>query len=163
MAEEVRAIDPPVAAVDIGMEHPGTLAAATSSAGGRSAGTCGVFMCAPLSYPAAGRLQWKRIPPAAISSCTAKQALAFPSLSGTITKRLLCLINNQTFRRPAHEPDHPEHRGHRPYPHLLAPLDLGFTTLKNRTLMGSMHTGLEGEERFRADGRLHAERAAAPG
>ena len=29
------------------------------------------------------------------------------------------------------------------YPHLLAPLDLGFTTLKNRTLMGSMHTGLE--------------------
>ena len=30
-----------------------------------------------------------------------------------------------------------------PYPHLLAPLDLGFTTLKNRVLMGSMHTGLE--------------------
>ena len=29
------------------------------------------------------------------------------------------------------------------YPHLLAPLDLGFTTLKNRVLMGSMHTGLE--------------------
>jgi 2,4-dienoyl-CoA reductase (NADPH2) len=29
------------------------------------------------------------------------------------------------------------------YPHLLAPLDLGFTTLRNRTLMGSMHTGLE--------------------
>ena len=27
------------------------------------------------------------------------------------------------------------------YPHLLAPLDLGFTTLKNRVLMGSMHTG----------------------
>jgi len=32
-----------------------------------------------------------------------------------------------------------------PYPHLLAPLDLGFTTLANRTLMGSMHTGLEEE------------------
>ena len=31
----------------------------------------------------------------------------------------------------------------KPYPHLLAPLDLGFTTLKNRVLMGSMHTGLE--------------------
>jgi len=31
----------------------------------------------------------------------------------------------------------------RPYPHLLAPLDLGFTTLSNRVLMGSMHTGLE--------------------
>jgi 2,4-dienoyl-CoA reductase (NADPH2) len=30
-----------------------------------------------------------------------------------------------------------------PYPHLLAPLDLGFTTLANRVLMGSMHTGLE--------------------
>ena len=29
------------------------------------------------------------------------------------------------------------------YPHLLAPLDLGFTTLRNRVLMGSMHTGLE--------------------
>jgi 2,4-dienoyl-CoA reductase (NADPH2) len=29
------------------------------------------------------------------------------------------------------------------YPHLLAPLDLGFTTLKNRVLMGSMHTMLE--------------------
>ncbi|UAW97094.1 NADPH-dependent 2,4-dienoyl-CoA reductase [Halopseudomonas nanhaiensis] len=32
---------------------------------------------------------------------------------------------------------------HSLYPNLLAPLDLGFTTLKNRTLMGSMHTGLE--------------------
>jgi 2,4-dienoyl-CoA reductase (NADPH2) len=30
-----------------------------------------------------------------------------------------------------------------PYPHLLAPLDLGFTTLRNRVLMGSMHVGLE--------------------
>ncbi|WIX80354.1 NADPH-dependent 2,4-dienoyl-CoA reductase [Amycolatopsis carbonis] len=30
-----------------------------------------------------------------------------------------------------------------PYPHLLRPLDLGFTTLRNRVLMGSMHTGLE--------------------
>ena len=30
-----------------------------------------------------------------------------------------------------------------PYPHLFQPLDLGFTTLRNRTLMGSMHTGLE--------------------
>ncbi|MCW2311697.1 2,4-dienoyl-CoA reductase (NADPH2) [Rhodoferax antarcticus] len=29
------------------------------------------------------------------------------------------------------------------YPHLLAPLDLGFTTLPNRVLMGSMHVGLE--------------------
>ncbi len=30
-----------------------------------------------------------------------------------------------------------------PYPKLLAPLDLGFTTLRNRVVMGSMHTGLE--------------------
>jgi len=39
------------------------------------------------------------------------------------------------------------------YPHLLSPLDLGFTTLKNRVLMGSMHTGLE-------DGSKHFERMA---
>ncbi len=32
---------------------------------------------------------------------------------------------------------------HNNYPNLLKPLDLGFTTLKNRVLMGSMHTGLE--------------------
>ena len=32
------------------------------------------------------------------------------------------------------------------YPHLLAPLDLGFTKLRNRALMGSMHTGLEDVE-----------------
>lgn len=32
------------------------------------------------------------------------------------------------------------------FPHLLEPLDLGFTTLKNRVLMGSMHTGLEEEK-----------------
>ncbi|MBT7976993.1 MAG: hypothetical protein HN557_10075, partial [Rhodospirillaceae bacterium] len=29
------------------------------------------------------------------------------------------------------------------YPNLLNPLDLGFTTLRNRVMMGSMHTGLE--------------------
>lgn len=29
------------------------------------------------------------------------------------------------------------------YPHLFSPLDLGFTSLPNRVLMGSMHTGLE--------------------
>ena len=33
------------------------------------------------------------------------------------------------------------------YPRLLAPLDLGFTTLPNRVLMGSMHTGLEDKAR----------------
>lgn len=35
---------------------------------------------------------------------------------------------------------------HPTYPHLFEPLDLGFTKLKNRTLMGSMHTGLEEEK-----------------
>ena len=34
-----------------------------------------------------------------------------------------------------------------PYPNLLAPLDLGFVTLRNRVLMGSMHTGLEDRAR----------------
>ncbi|MFT3756235.1 MAG: NADPH-dependent 2,4-dienoyl-CoA reductase [Pseudoxanthomonas sp.] len=33
------------------------------------------------------------------------------------------------------------------YPHLFTPLDLGFTTLRNRVLMGSMHTGLEDRAR----------------
>ena len=33
------------------------------------------------------------------------------------------------------------------YPHLLAPLDLGFVKLRNRVLMGSMHTGLEDHAR----------------
>ena len=32
---------------------------------------------------------------------------------------------------------------HAQYPHLFEPLDLGFTQLKNRVLMGSMHLGLE--------------------
>jgi 2,4-dienoyl-CoA reductase (NADPH2) len=33
--------------------------------------------------------------------------------------------------------------GEQRYPHLFSPLDLGFTTLRNRAIMGSMHTGLE--------------------
>src|SRR5262249_13780352 len=33
-----------------------------------------------------------------------------------------------------------------PFPHLLAPLDLGWVRLRNRALMGSMHTGLEDRE-----------------
>jgi 2,4-dienoyl-CoA reductase (NADPH2) len=46
------------------------------------------------------------------------------------------------------------------YPHLLAPLDLGFTTLPNRVLMGSMHTGLEdGRKHFTAMAAYFAERA----
>jgi 2,4-dienoyl-CoA reductase (NADPH2) len=50
---------------------------------------------------------------------------------------------------------------HAKYPHLLTPLDLGFTILKNRVLMGSMHTCLEeypdGAARMAA---FYAERAA---
>ena len=47
-----------------------------------------------------------------------------------------------------------------PYPHLLAPLDLGFTTLRNRTLMGSMHTGLEEEKNgFERMAAFYRERA----
>ena len=46
------------------------------------------------------------------------------------------------------------------YPHLLAPLNLGFTTLANRVLMGSMHTGLEdGRRHFEAMAAFYAERA----
>ncbi|WP_109830976.1 oxidoreductase [Reichenbachiella versicolor] len=49
---------------------------------------------------------------------------------------------------------------HTKYPHIFTPLDLGFTVLKNRVLMGSMHTGLEeqkgGYERLAA---FYAERA----
>ncbi|MCX5301267.1 NADPH-dependent 2,4-dienoyl-CoA reductase [Streptomyces sp. NBC_00193] len=46
------------------------------------------------------------------------------------------------------------------YPHLLSPLDLGFTTLPNRVIMGSMHTGLEEHERgFERLAAFYAERA----
>ncbi|PCE67762.1 NADPH-dependent 2,4-dienoyl-CoA reductase [Salinivibrio sp. YCSC6] len=46
------------------------------------------------------------------------------------------------------------------YPHMLAPLDLGFTTLKNRVLMGSMHTGLEeANDGFKKLAAFYAERA----
>ncbi|MFF3957684.1 FAD-dependent oxidoreductase [Streptomyces sp. NPDC001890] len=47
-----------------------------------------------------------------------------------------------------------------PYPNLLSPLDLGFTTLPNRVLMGSMHIGLEEVERgFERMAAFYAERA----
>ena len=45
------------------------------------------------------------------------------------------------------------------YPHMLAPLDLGFTTLKNRVLMGSMHTGLEETRDWNRVAEFYAERA----
>jgi 2,4-dienoyl-CoA reductase (NADPH2) len=47
-----------------------------------------------------------------------------------------------------------------PYPHLLEPLDLGFTQLKNRVLMGSMHVGLEeAKDGFNRMAAFYAERA----
>ncbi len=46
-----------------------------------------------------------------------------------------------------------------PYPHLLAPLDLGHTQLRNRVLMGSMHTGLEDSRDLSRLARYFAERA----
>jgi 2,4-dienoyl-CoA reductase (NADPH2) len=49
---------------------------------------------------------------------------------------------------------------HSKYPHLFEPLDLGFTTLKNRAIMGSMHTGLEEEKNgFNLMAAYFAERA----
>ncbi|MDO9005131.1 MAG: NADPH-dependent 2,4-dienoyl-CoA reductase [Aquabacterium sp.] len=47
-----------------------------------------------------------------------------------------------------------------PYPHLLQPLDLGFTTLPNRVIMGSMHVGLEeAKDGFNRMAAFYAERA----
>ncbi|MDO6595165.1 NADPH-dependent 2,4-dienoyl-CoA reductase [Neptuniibacter sp. 1_MG-2023] len=49
---------------------------------------------------------------------------------------------------------------HTQYPHLFQPLDLGFTTLKNRILMGSMHLGLEeAPNGFQRMAVFYAERA----
>lgn len=45
------------------------------------------------------------------------------------------------------------------YPHLLRPLDLGFTTLENRVLMGSMHTNLEERGDWNAVAEFYATRA----
>jgi 2,4-dienoyl-CoA reductase (NADPH2) len=45
------------------------------------------------------------------------------------------------------------------YPHLLAPLDLGFTVLPNRVLMGSMHTGLEETGAWNRVAEFYAARA----
>ena len=49
---------------------------------------------------------------------------------------------------------------HSRYPLLFSPLDIGVTTLKNRALMGSMHTGLEeAENGFAKQAAFFAERA----
>ena len=45
------------------------------------------------------------------------------------------------------------------YPHLFQPLDLGFTTLKNRVMMGSMHTNLEETKDWDRVGEFYASRA----
>ena len=49
---------------------------------------------------------------------------------------------------------------HAPYPHLFQPLDLGFLTLANRIVMGSMHTRLETLDRpIERISRFYVERA----
>jgi 2,4-dienoyl-CoA reductase (NADPH2) len=60
--------------------------------------------------------------------------------------------NDMTASRTANTIDTASTNEH--YPHLFEPLDLGFTTLKNRMVMGSMHTGLE--DRFYNYGKLAA-------
>ncbi|MEJ2057541.1 MAG: NADPH-dependent 2,4-dienoyl-CoA reductase [Desulfofustis sp.] len=51
-------------------------------------------------------------------------------------------------------------KSHPTYPHLFEPLDLGFTRLQNRILMGSMHTGLEEERNgYKKLARYYRERA----
>lgn len=45
------------------------------------------------------------------------------------------------------------------YPHMLAPLDLGHTTLKNRVIMGSMHTNLEETKDWNRVAEFYEERA----
>ncbi len=54
-----------------------------------------------------------------------------------MTCLILLIIGAENFRCVSNLPMS------KPYPHLFEPLDLGFTQLKNRVLMGSMHTGLE--------------------
>jgi len=46
------------------------------------------------------------------------------------------------------------------FSHILAPLDLGFTKISNRIIMGSMHTGLEEERDYQKLARFYQERAA---
>jgi 2,4-dienoyl-CoA reductase (NADPH2) len=69
-----------------------------------------------------------------------------------MTNRALYVLVKQTCKGTTEEPM-------ADYPHLLAPLDLGFTTLKNRVLMGSMHTGLEETKDWPRVARFYAERA----
>jgi len=47
------------------------------------------------------------------------------------------------------------------YPHLFRPLDLGFTKLSNRVVMGSMHTGLEEDASFTRLAEFYKQRAQA--
>src|SRR6056297_2097936 len=58
-----------------------------------------------------------------------------------------------------HQCGQPRERAMTDYPHLLAPLDLGHVTLKNRVLMGSMHTGLEETRDWSRVAEFYAARA----
>jgi hypothetical protein len=76
-----------------------------------------------------------------------------------------CRGTTASRARPAQRPQRASRRPSMPsatdrYPHLFSPLDLGFTRLKNRVLMGSMHTGLEeAENGFERMAAFYAERA----
>ena len=67
-------------------------------------------------------------------------------------RAVLGRVAHRVPRRPPADPHQPPHQPRslrmseqstRPYPHLLAPITIGGTTLRNRVVMGSMHTGLE--------------------
>ena len=60
-------------------------------------------------------------------------------------------INTEFYRRCQ--------MAHPLYPYLLSPLDIGFTELKNRIVMGSMHTGFEEDGHFRRLAHYYAVRA----
>jgi 2,4-dienoyl-CoA reductase (NADPH2) len=75
----------------------------------------------------------------------------FDAASG-VTNALLYVLVNSTEEAPLEAPM-------TQYPHMLAPLDLGFTTLKNRVLMGSMHTGLEETKDWNRVAEFYGERA----
>jgi 2,4-dienoyl-CoA reductase (NADPH2) len=83
-----------------------------------------------------------------------------PLASPPPVEQLTSNIRAQAGELPEDLPDNATETAVTAYPHLLAPLDLGFVTLPNRALMGSMHVGLEevpgGFERM---GAFYAERA----
>jgi 2,4-dienoyl-CoA reductase (NADPH2) len=100
---------------------------------------------------------FKPAPTAPLSTPASAPAAAAPKASPTPRRATASSPINAPMLTPRHAPQ----QAGGSYPHLLAPLNLGFTLLRNRVLMGSMHVGLEevphGFERMAA---FYAERAA---